>query len=145
MIDAPNRTRLQEFIRMENQSLLTYYRHAYPWTKWGGGDTLKRLQTILDDEHRALIALGQYLTRKLVPLPAHGSYPAGFTTANFIALEHLVPQLVEAERRSIADLERDLPAINDLECKVRLEKILDAKRIHLAELENMQYLQPATA
>jgi hypothetical protein len=145
MMDAQTRESLQQIVRQENLSLLSYVRQAYPWTTAERSAALNRLQGLLDAEHQALAALGQYMTRRHVPVPVHVSFPVNFTTVNFLGLEYLIPRLVEEERQTITDLERDLPGLTDLESRVRVEQILVLKRRHLTELEALRTPQPVSA
>src|SRR5262249_20453555 len=131
-------------IRRESLSLLAYVRQSYPWTNRQSSEKRDRVLAILDEEYHQLAALGQYLTRHHVPIPTHGSFPADFTTVNFVALKHLIPRLVEAERDSIADLEGDIVAVTEPGYRAKVEQILGVKQQHLKELESMQAPEPAT-
>src|SRR5690242_19805271 len=117
MIDAPTYTLLQGLMRREGRSLLQYVREAFPWTNAEEGDALARLRTIIEEEDRSLAALGRFLTRNHRTLPYLGSFPMDFTTLNFVSLDHLLPQLVDSQRRAIADLERDLNNLGDPEAR----------------------------
>ena len=78
-------------------------------------------------------------------MPWLGSYPTSFTTINFLSLTHILPRLVDFEKSSVAELERDLPVIGDAGAKDRLTKLLQMKREHLRELELLAMPQPASA
>ena len=78
-------------------------------------------------------------------MPWLGSFPSGFTTINFLSLTHILPRLIDFEKKSVADLERDLPVIGDAGARERLTKLLQQKREHLRELELLAMPQPASA
>ena len=135
MIDLPTQTVLQEVLRRESRSLLSYVGEAFPWASADEGEALSLLRQMVQDEGRAVAALGQFLVRRRIGLPYVGSYPTGFTTINFLALDYLLPRLADAERRSVADLERELAVIKDEAARAPVRNLLDVKRRHLPALE----------
>jgi hypothetical protein len=148
VIDTTTQALLQEIVRRESRSVLMYVGDAFPWTTSRGEETLERLRRLVTAERGAIAALGQYLVRRHLPPPYTASYPSNFTTINFLALDYLLPRLVEHERRSLADLERDLPRIADAEARAEVDKLAAVKRRHLAELQELaaaQQPQPAGA
>jgi hypothetical protein len=146
MMDAATRDLLQEIVRRESRSLLSYVGDAFPWTTGKGGQALKRLQDLVAAEREATAELGRYLTRRLQPLGYIGAYPTGFTTLNFMGLRHVLTRLVEWEKKSIRELEYDLSALRgDAEARALVEKMLALKRTNLETLEVLAAEQsPAT-
>jgi hypothetical protein len=139
---------LQDIVRRETRSVLMYVGDAFPWTTSRGEPTLVRLRRLVTEEGRAIAALGQYLVRLHLPPPYTASYPSNFTTINFLALDYVLPRLVDFERSSLADLERDLSRITDAGARAEVEKLAAVKRLHLAELQELaaaQQPQPAGA
>jgi hypothetical protein len=134
VFDAKTQALLQEIFRRENQSFVLYVHDSFPWTTSEGEPALQKLQRLIGAERAAVTGLGRFLVRDRVPLPFVGSYPAGFTSFNFLALEALVPRLVDAEKRLLADLDRDLASISDPAAKSELTKLADLKRRNLKEL-----------
>src|SRR5438445_8864998 len=104
MLDSRTQTRLQQLLRRQSRSCLQYVSDSFPWTTSEEKPTLAQLQTLIDEERRANAALAKFLTRQRIPVPYLGSYPVAFTTLNFVSLDHLLPILVDTERRAIADL-----------------------------------------
>lgn len=141
MIDPHAQTLLQDILRRESRSVLTYVAEAYPWTTSTEEKALTDLQQIIAAEREATTRLGRFLVRQRIPLPFLPSYPAHFTTINFLALDFLLPRLIEHERQSIADLERDLAAMKDPAARAEVEKLLALKRRHLPELEELASAQ----
>jgi hypothetical protein len=137
VIDAQTQALLQGIVNRESRSVLIYVRDAYPWATTAEEEALGKLRRLIDDEARAVAALGQYLVRRHLPPPVPASYPSSYTTINFLALDFLKPRLAEAERRSLADLERDLPAVADAEARSEVEKLAAVKRRNLAALEQL--------
>jgi hypothetical protein len=135
VIDPHAQTLLQDILRRESRSVLLYVAEAYPWANASEEKSLGALRQITDAEGRAVAELGQFLVRQRVPLPFLPSYPAHFTTINFLALDYVLPRLADYERRSIADLERDLAALKDPAARAAVEKLLAVKRRHLPQLE----------
>ncbi len=144
MLDVRTQTRLQEILRRESRSFLQYVRDSFPWTRPGEKDALAQLQTLIEEERKANAAFAKFLIRNRIPVPHLGSYPVAFTTLNFVALDHLLPMLADAERRASADLEDDLADFKDSECQQEIQKLLDLKRQHLKTLEALAIAHPET-
>ncbi len=145
MIDHATQALLQEIVRRESRSVLTYVGDAYPWTTSRGEEGLGALRRLIAAEGRAIAAVGQYLVRHHLPLPYIGSYPSSFTTINFLSLDYLLPRLTAFERQSLAELERDLPRLTDAGARAEVEKLVALKRVHLTELEKLAAQQPQPA
>jgi hypothetical protein len=135
VIDPHAQTLLQNILRRESRSVLLYVAEAYPWATSTEEKSLTALQQLIAEESQAVADLGQFLVRQRVPLPFLPSYPAHFTTINFLALDYVLPRLADYERQSIADLERDLAALKDPAARAAVEKLLAVKRRHLPQLE----------
>jgi hypothetical protein len=142
VIDAQTRDLLQDIVRRESRSVMTYVGNAYPWTTARDSQAVDTTRKLITDEARAVAALGQFLFRRHMPVVSLGSYPSSFTTMNFVALEYLLPRLIDYERRSTAELERDLVALRDPEARAEVEKLLAVKRRNLPTLEKLAAGQP---
>jgi hypothetical protein len=138
VMDPRTAAALQQAFRRESLSLLRYVGEAYPWTSANGGAALARLREIEAEDRSAAAALGRFLFRRHVPPSVSNTFPVSFTTANFLALEHLLPRLIDAQRQAIAELERDAAAVADADAKAELRKLLTVKRMHLSELEGLK-------
>jgi hypothetical protein len=144
MLDAKAQTRLQQLLRRESRSFLQYVREAFPWITPEEKEALAQLHTLIEEERGAIAALAKFLMRHRILVPHLGPYPVAFTNLNFVTLDHLLPLLVDAQRRAIADLEHDLESFTDPECRQELQKILDVKRQHLKTLEALALANPET-
>lgn len=142
MIDPSTQTHLQNILCRESPSVLMYVAEAYPWTNSTHTKALTELQQLIAAEREAIVRLGRFLVRERIPLPYLPSYPAHFTTINFLALDFILPRLIEHERQSIADLERDLAGVKAPAARAEVEKLLDLKRKHLPQLEELAAEQP---
>jgi hypothetical protein len=136
---------LQAIVRRESLSMLTYVGAAFPWTTSRGADALAHLKEIVSAHNEAVAALGRYLTKLRQPLVYLGSYPSYFTTINFLSLDHILPKVVESERKNVAALERDLAALGDKDAHAQAAKLLDVKKKQLESLENLAASQTKTA
>lgn len=145
MTDAVSQLVLQQVLRRQGRSLLQYVREAFPWARAGEDKALAELLEIIEEDRQALADLGRFLARRRVPLPYIGSFPADFTTVNFVALDHLLPRLLEEQRREVGALEADVSAAADPEAREQLARLLDLKRRHLGVLERLasENRQPA--
>lgn len=144
-MDAQTQTILQEIVRREGRSVLSYVGDAYPWTTAQNSAALTKLRHLVAEERTAVAELGRFLARHRLPMVYLGSYPSSFTTINFVALEYLRPRLVAFEGQSIADLERDLERLTNPEARAEVSRLLQVKRRHLTELESLGVSQPEAA
>jgi hypothetical protein len=142
-MDSQTYAILQEIVRRESRSLPAYIADAYPWTTAAGGQALATMYEAIQDETEAVSALGRYLMRQRAPLPFLGSFPVSFTSSNFVALEYLLPRLVQAEKELIAALEADLRRLGPGDARTQVEALLVVKRRVLAALAGL--LAPAAA
>jgi hypothetical protein len=147
VFDPQTQARLQEILQRESRSVLSYVGGAFPWTTATHAEELRVLGKQIVAEGQAVTELGEYLVRRRMPTPVLGSYPASFTTINFLSLAYLLPRLIEAQKRSVANLERDLPAITEPGAHAQLEKLLAVKQRTLEGLEQLAspQMQPASA
>lgn len=142
MIDPHTQTLLQDILRRESRSSLMYVAEAYPWTNSTQTKSRIALQQLITTERDAVVCLGRFLVRQRVPLPYLPPFPSHFTTINFLALDFVLPRLIEQERHSIEELERDLAAVKDPAARTEVEKLLALKRRHLPQLEELAAVQP---
>ncbi len=137
-MDPRTQALLLQAFRRESLSMLRYVGEAYPWAGAEGGAALKRLRDIEAEDRTETASLGRFLFRRHVAPFFSNTFPVGFTTINFLSLEHLLPRLIADQRRAVADLERDAAAVADPDARAELEKLLAVKREHLAELEALK-------
>ena len=136
MPDTAAETRLQTIFRRENRSLLQYVRQAAPWADQPDRDRLKRVYELADAELDALGELATFLDAHHVPLPNLGAFPTEFTDHNFIALRKLLPLLIDDHRSGVNQLQNDCAALTGPPRAV-VDRLLEAKRKHVAELESL--------
>jgi hypothetical protein len=137
VIDVATQQVLQAAVRRESRSLLQYVSEVYPWAAPEDEDKLPRLQKLMEEDRQGTAALSQYLYKQHCPPAYLGGFPHSFTGLGFISLAHVLPLLVEDQRRHIADLERDLAAVKGEGPRHQVQKLLDMKRRHLAALEEL--------
>ena len=65
-----------------------------------------------------------------------------FTNINYISLAHLLPLLIDYQKRRIADLERDLGRIGAAETLALVRQILEIKGRHLQTLQELAKPKP---
>jgi hypothetical protein len=145
VIDPQTEAILQGIVRRESRSLLAYIGDAYPWTTAAQTAALATLQDGVRAETGAVSALGRFLVRQNLTPPFLGSYPASFTSCNFVALNYLLPRLIDEERRLIAALEADLAKIANETARASVEALLAVKKKNLAMLEGLVTPQPVPA
>ncbi len=145
MMDARALGVWQDIVRRTSRSLLQYVADSFPWVNSQEQDVVSRLQNVIAEERAAVAALVRLLYRHHAGMPYLGSYPTSFTTINYVSLHHLLPLLVDHQRRAMRDLERDLDRLvlvpklefGNEEARAQVEKLLAMSRGHLRTLEEL--------
>jgi hypothetical protein len=145
VIDSQTEGILEGIVRRESRSLLAYIGDAYPWATTGQTAALATLKGAVLAESSAVSAVGRFLVRQGLMPPFLGSYPASFTSCNFVALNYLLPRLINEERRLIATLAEDVSTIRDDGARAVLESLLGVKKKNLATLETLASPQTVPA
>jgi hypothetical protein len=145
VIDARIQAVLQSALRRESLSLLRYASEAYPWTGVEERTAGAKLREVMDEDQEAVGGLVRFLAENKLMPPYLGSYPMAYTSLSFVSLDYLLPALVEAQRRHIAALARDVAAVGDPAARESLQHLLDTKRRHLSVLEGLAAARPANA
>src|SRR3954469_19040072 len=127
-MDVQSQRILQDIVRREGRSLLQYMGDAFPWATAGEGEVLARVQQFVKEERDGVAGLVRFLQRRRVTPPHFGAFPMSFTTLNFITLDHLLPLLVDAERKAIAKLEHDLAFLADAEARQLIQELVEMNR-----------------
>src|SRR5258707_7721466 len=144
-MDSRTQTVLQQLVRRQGRSLLQYLSDAFPWTDSDGAAELAQFYQLAQEERDSTAKLMHFLTRKRVGVPNMGASPSTFTNINFIALDHLIPLLVDAERKALAALEHDLANTSDAEARSAVQAVLETKQRHLDALEELKAAHPQPA
>jgi hypothetical protein len=153
VIDAPSEAILQGIVQRESRSLLQYVADSFPWTTEDEKAVLGRIQQMIEEERQGVGDLIGFMVRRRLTLPYLGTYPGEFTTINYVSLDHLMPLLVDEERRALlalesnqAQLEQSAVSSQQSAC-AQVQKLLDMKRRHLQTLEKLaaSHPQPAAA
>ena len=129
--------RLVDAYRRERLSFLQYIRQATPYAGPADRPVLDRVRELAGAEAAGLDGFAEYLDRNRVVIRFLGAFPTTFTNYNFIAVRKLLPELAADEARGLAALERDALASPTGESRTWLEKLAEAKRMHLTELEKL--------
>jgi hypothetical protein len=123
-----------EAYRRERLSFLQYVCQATPYAGPADRAVLERVRELAGAEAAGLDALAGYLDQSRVTVPYLGAFPSAFTNYNFVAVRKLLPELALDEARGLAALERDATCLPAGEARTWLEKLAEAKRMHLTEL-----------
>jgi hypothetical protein len=144
-MDVTTAKLLQEVVRRESLSLLSYVGDAFPWTAKRGAAALAQLRQIVAEHNRAVTTLGRLLDRHRASPPFVGSYPSSFTAINFLGLDYILSRLVESERKSLSLLEAEVSRVANAEARAALEHFLAGKRDLVARLEALSSAPSASA
>ena len=138
-------TILQGVVKRESRSLLLYIGDSFPWAKNEDAPDLATLKKLIVREANAISVLGKFLVRQRITPPFYGSYPASFTSLNFIDVAFLLPRLLIAGEQSVAALTADIARVGDGEAKKQLEILLGVKQSTLAGLAALMSSHPHPA
>jgi hypothetical protein len=135
--------RLVEAYRRGRLSFLQYVRQATPYAGVADRSILARVRELADAEAADLSGFAEFLDAKRVRVPFVGAFPTTFTNYNFVAIRKLLPELIADEKRGLSALEDDAAALDAGEARTWLEKLAEAKRVQLTELEKLSETGPA--
>lgn len=124
-------------LERESRSLLHYLRDSYPWTPTSEQDKPDQIRRMADEQFQALGAMTRYLLSHRQSPPQMGFYPSSFTSINYAALDHLLPQVLADEKQLLSQLESDGDPISDSEGRGLLQSLADLKRGHIAKIQEM--------
>jgi hypothetical protein len=129
--------RLQELFRRESRSLLQYALGASPYAAGDDRKVREDVKRIAQEEGEALERLGEFLVESRITLPYLGSFPVAFTDLNFVHIRHLLPKLIDEQKRDLSALEADLAAAADPAARSEIDRLVELHRRHLKELESL--------
>ncbi len=145
MIDVPTQAVLLNIVRRAKCSLLQYVHDSFPWITPDEQDALAELKKLICAEREATAGIVRLLQRHHVTVPPYGTYPASFTTINYVSLAHLLPLLAQHEHRDVAELQASLPRASDAEVHTAVQQLLEMKQQHVKRLEQLAAAHPEPA
>ena len=120
-----------------DKSLLSYVAEAWPWTSNGDAAVQANVNELVVRRRENVGRLADLLTRREWPVD-FGTYPTEYTDLHYVALDYLLSQLVQDQKRVTAGIERALSAATgDDAAKPLLEEILNDERDTLARLQKL--------
>jgi hypothetical protein len=128
---------LPDLLRRESRCFLQYVNEAFPWAHGKSEASRTTILHAATAEGAALAHLAQLLQRRHIAVPFFGAFPSAFTHYNYLTISSLIPKLIADQKRGLADLERDLPAVVEPEIRKHLELYRELKRKHIHELESI--------
>ena len=135
---------LNRLLQVQNRSLLAYLAQASPFVDRAD----RRAAEVLANMHANQQAMAARLAdavRERRGRVEGGTFPMDFTNLNFVALNRLLPELIQHQRRDISVIERCVAQLqNDPQARALAEEVLGAERAHLEQLEELA-VEPAGA
>jgi len=121
-----------------SRCLLQYVGEGWPWT--AGDDTEQRtIDELVARQKQGVAKLADLLSSRRVAID-FGTYPTEFTDLQYLALDHLLGQLVESQRALVDLFGR---AVTD--CAGDDAAMAVVEEIHVTERENLSRLQELAA
>jgi hypothetical protein len=127
---------LNRLLTVIERSLPLYLSYTTPWTRAGDEKATAALKHIVADQQQLAGRIADVILEK-GPIDL-GEYPIGFYDLHDLSLEYLLTKLVEFQKKSVAQLERLLPELQEDRVAAALgEEALGASRGHLETLEEL--------
>jgi hypothetical protein len=104
-------------------------------------DAHDQLLVMAEEEREALGAVAQHLARQRVALPPLGSYPMAFTNVNYLALDHVLRQLIDYQREALSRLQQDEGQVQDAAARDLLGRLIETKQRHQQTLDTLASAQ----
>jgi hypothetical protein len=137
-MDGATAKLLSDLVRKEGRSLLQYVSESFPWTTAKNHQALPVLFEMVKEEQERTAAIVRLLLKNRLRPPYLGAYPMSFTTINYMALDFLIPYLVDFERRRCTELSGDLAVLADEDARAFVKSLLEMKERHLAALIGLE-------
>ncbi len=145
MIDPSTIAILQKQIRRTGRSLLQYSCESFPYAGNSKDEEIVNLfHSMMAEENEAAGLLSAFLLKNYSGPPHLGAYPMFFTTLNYLALERLIPLIIEDHEKDIQSLKEDIAKVQDLQARNLLQQLLESKEKHVATLRELQAPEAVT-
>jgi hypothetical protein len=128
---------LNELMVLHYRSFAMYLLEASPWKHRGDEKATEVLGDIIADQQETcrriaevIIARGGY--------PERGAFPTEWTDTHFLSLDYLLTELIAAQQRDIAAIQRAVDRLwNDPPAQSLAKEALGAAKGHLQSLEEL--------
>jgi hypothetical protein len=133
---------LNRVLAVHNRSLPRYLRDAAPWLKRGAETAVETLEQIARDHEQVVDRMGELLIERSQSIDL-GEYPMVFTAYHDVALDFLLPILIDRQQRTVAYLEQCAAQLaGDAMAKALVEETVGMAKAHLDMLRELT--QPAS-
>ncbi len=137
MADNPHHVDLDQLLIDVGRSFLQYVGQCWPWTEVNARAERKRIDALVARQRAQIARLTDLLIRRNGAVD-FGAYPNEYTDLHYVALDHLLSQLIENERALVAVLEGAYTSsTNDQEAAGLLEGMLVDERDNLKQLQDL--------
>ncbi len=134
MIAPQDLQALNRLLQLEYRSLPVYLEYADPWHRHEDQEAVEALRHAAQDHQETARRLAEFIYEHDGAVDP-GEFPMEFTDLHDLDMEYLLPLVVEAERRTIAEMEQLVQGIQSPEAKTLAEEVLGAERAHLDRFE----------
>lgn len=128
-------------IRKEARSLLQFVGEAFPWAGRAGEKDRASFLAIAKHEKNLLDDLSRWCQRNKLGAPALGSYPHEFMDSNFLAIDFLLPKIVDEQTRRLAELQWARLSIPEA-FRSSYQRYVEVKAKHLERLKKILSHEP---
>ena len=127
---------LNQVLIVMGRSLLQYAPQAWPWVGNGSNGVRSAIDGLIADQTSRVQKLADLLDDRRWTID-FGTFP-DYTNLHFLALDYVLPHLVDNEKTVVREIELALPrCIGDAEGAALLTEILNGERATLSKLESI--------
>jgi hypothetical protein len=137
MPDATSVDVLNHLLQVVYRSLPMYLAGGWPWTDPQHAQAATVLRNIIRDQEAMSARVAALIDERRGAVDS-GTFPMDFTDRQFLALDYLLPELIDRQRQDIAAIEECVSLLaRNPEARSLAEEALGAERAHLESLEGL--------
>ena len=129
MIPSQDLQRLNRLLQLVYRSLPVYLEYAVPWHRHDDQEAVEALRHAAEDHQETAQRLARFIYDHDGAVDL-GEFPLEFTDLHDLDMEYLLPLVVEAERRTIDEMEQIVQQLQSPEAKTLAEEVLGAEKAH---------------
>lgn len=128
---------LNELMVLHYRSFAMYLLEASPWKHHGDEKATEVLSDIIADQQETCRRIAEVIIARGGD-PERGAFPTEWTDTHFLSLDYLLTELVAAQQRDIATIQRAVERLwNDPPAQSLAKESLGAAKGHLQSLEEL--------
>ncbi len=138
-------TQLNQVLISLTRSLLQYVGECFPWTAAKAAPKQESIRQLIARQKTHIARLTAYLDSRQVTVD-FGTFPTNYTSLHYLALDHLLTQLVDSEQKLIQEVEQSIQkCAGDADAVAILEQALADECQNLTVLQDLAHSPSANS